>query len=103
MSLHAPNDDLRNHIMPINRRYNLTQLMEARREYVEATNRRITFEYALMQGFNDSPEHARQLAQLIKGILCHVNLIPLKSSRWPRMDIADQAAGALVPRGVGQA
>ncbi|NLN17041.1 MAG: 23S rRNA (adenine(2503)-C(2))-methyltransferase RlmN [Firmicutes bacterium] len=77
VSLHAPNDDLRNHIMPINRRYNLTQLMEACREYVEATNRRITFEYALMQGFNDSPEHARQLAQLIKGILCHVNLIPL--------------------------
>ncbi|NLM94115.1 MAG: 23S rRNA (adenine(2503)-C(2))-methyltransferase RlmN [Firmicutes bacterium] len=77
VSLHAPNDDLRNQIMPINRRYNLSQLMDVCRQYVEATNRRITFEYALMQGFNDSLEHARQLAQLIKGILCHVNIIPL--------------------------
>lgn len=77
VSLHAPNDDLRNQIMPINRRYNLAQLMKACREYVETTNRRITFEYALMRNFNDSSEHARQLAQLVKGILCHVNLIPL--------------------------
>ncbi len=77
VSLHAPDDELRDHLVPINRRYPLRNLMSACREYVEATHRRITFEYALMDGINDRPEQARAVAQLLKGLLAHVNLIPL--------------------------
>ncbi len=77
VSLHAPNDALRNQLVPINRRYPLSELMAACRRYVEQTRRRVTFEYALMAGINDRPEHARELARLLKGLLCHVNLIPL--------------------------
>lgn len=77
ISLHAPTDELRNKLVPINRRYPLAQLMAACRHYVERTGRRISFEYALIHGVNDSPEQARQLARLLDGLLCHVNLIPL--------------------------
>jgi 23S rRNA (adenine2503-C2)-methyltransferase len=77
ISLHAPTDELRDKLVPINRRYPLVQLMAACRHYVKRTGRRISFEYALMNGINDSPEQARQLAQLVDGLLCHVNLIPL--------------------------
>jgi len=77
ISLHAPTDELRDKLVPINRRYPLNQLMAACRHYVERTGRRISFEYALIQGVNDSLEQARQLARLLDGLLCHVNLIPL--------------------------
>ena len=77
ISLHAPTDELRDELVPINRRYPLTQLLAACRYYVERTGRRISFEYALIHGINDSPEQARQLARLVDGLLCHVNLIPL--------------------------
>jgi 23S rRNA (adenine2503-C2)-methyltransferase len=77
VSLHAPTDELRDELVPINRRYPLTQLMAACRYYVERTGRRISFEYALIRGINDSPEQACQLARLVDGLLCHVNLIPL--------------------------
>jgi len=77
VSLHASTDELRDKLAPINRRYPLTQLMAACRHYVERTGRRISFEYALIQGVNDSPKQARQLAHLLNGLLCHVNLIPL--------------------------
>jgi len=77
VSLHAPNDELRSRIMPINRRYPLSELMEACRYYVETTGRRITFEYALLGGVNDRPEHAEELARLVGDLLCHVNLIPV--------------------------
>jgi 23S rRNA (adenine2503-C2)-methyltransferase len=77
ISLHAPTDELRDKLVPINRRYPLTQLMAVCRYYVERTRRRISFEYALIHGINDSSEQARQLAQLLDGLLCHVNLIPL--------------------------
>jgi 23S rRNA (adenine2503-C2)-methyltransferase len=77
VSLHAPNDELRDKLVPINRRYPLTQLMAACHHYVERTGRRISFEYALIRGINDSPEQGRQLARLVDGLLCHVNLIPL--------------------------
>ena len=77
VSLHAPTDELRDELVPINRRYPLAQLMAACRHYVERTGRRISFEYALINGINDSPEQARQLAHLVDGLLCHVNLIPL--------------------------
>jgi len=77
VSLHAPTDKLRDELVPINRPYPLAQLMAACRHYVERTGRRISFEYALINGINDSPEQARQLAHLVDRLLCHVNLIPL--------------------------
>ena len=75
ISLHAANDKLRNKLMPINKKYPLEQLIPACREYFEKTSRRPTFEYALFQGVNDSQENARELAQLLKGLNCSVNLI----------------------------
>ncbi len=77
ISLHAPDDELRNRLVPANQRYPLDELMGAVREYVRATNRRVTFEYALIDGVNDGIDHARQLSTLLQGLLCHVNLIPL--------------------------
>ena len=76
VSLHAPNDDLRTSLMPINRRYPLAELLGAVTEYTEQTHRRVSFEYVLLQGQNDTPELAAELAELISGQLCHVNLIP---------------------------
>lgn len=77
ISLHAPDDDLRDTLVPINRQYPLKELMTACRDYVKRTGRRVTFEYALVQGVNDSRPQAAQLASLLDGLLCHVNLIPL--------------------------
>jgi len=77
VSLHAPSDELRDELVPLNRRYPLAQVMAACRHYVERTGRRVSFEYALINGINDSPEQARRLARLVDGLLCHVNLIPL--------------------------
>ena len=73
---HAPNDQLRNKIMPINFKYNLTELMEAVKYYEKVANRRVTFEYILLKGVNDSKENALELVNLIKGTLAYVNLIP---------------------------
>ncbi|WP_100330864.1 23S rRNA (adenine(2503)-C(2))-methyltransferase RlmN [Bacillus xiapuensis] len=77
VSLHAPNQELRTKLMPINKAYKLPALMEACRYYVEKTGRRISFEYGLFGGENDTVEHAEELARLIKGLKCHVNLIPV--------------------------
>lgn len=79
VSLHAPNDELRSRLMPINVRYPIADLMDSCRRYIERTGRRISFEYALMAGINDGEDIARELATLIRrnGIHCHVNLIPL--------------------------
>lgn len=77
ISLHAPNDALRSQMMPINNKYPLEELFRACKEYMNKTNKRITFEYALIKDVNDTKEHALALAGKIKGILCHVNLIPL--------------------------
>jgi 23S rRNA (adenine2503-C2)-methyltransferase len=77
VSLHAPNDDLRNQLTPINKAYDVDELLGAVRNYVDKTHRRVTFEYALMRGINDSPDLAQELAEKLQGILCHVNLIPL--------------------------
>jgi len=77
VSLHAPTDGLRDELVPVNRRYPLAQLMAACRHYSERAGRRISFEYALISEINDSPEQARQLAHLLAGLFCHVNLIPL--------------------------
>lgn len=76
ISLHAPNDKLRNQIMPINKRYNITDLINVIKEYIEKTNRRITFEYILLRDINDRKEHAIELSKLLQGINCYVNLIP---------------------------
>ena len=76
ISLHAPNDIIRNKIMKINKAYNIEQVINAAKEYVEQTNRRITFEYILLNNINDSLECAKALAHLIQGINCYVNLIP---------------------------
>jgi len=76
VSLHAPNDDLRDSIMPINRKYPIAQLLAACKHYSEKTSRRISVEYALLRGVNDTPAHARELAAQLQGMLCHVNLIP---------------------------
>ena len=84
VSLHAATDELRNQLVPINKRYPLSEIMSAVREYIERTHRRVSFEWALIEGVNDTPEQARALAQLIKGRLCHVNLIPLNpTSGYP--------------------
>ncbi len=77
ISLHAPNDEIRSKSMPINKVYNIDSILNACKKYIENTNRRITFEYALIKGVNDKREHAMELADKLKGILCHVNLIPL--------------------------
>ncbi len=85
VSLHAPVDDLRDKIVPINRRYPLAMLMQAIRACIAVTNRRVTFEYALMDNLNDSDTHADQFAELVQGMLCHINLIPLNptpNSPW---------------------
>jgi len=77
VSLHAPNDEIRNTIMPISRKYDFETLLDACRFYTEKTNRRITFEYSLIKGVNDSLSCAEELAARLKGMLCHVNLIPV--------------------------
>jgi 23S rRNA (adenine2503-C2)-methyltransferase len=80
VSLHAATNKLRDTLVPINRRYPLNQLMAACRDYVAHTNRRISFEWALIKDVNDSLEQARALAKRVRGMLCHVNLIPLNPS-----------------------
>ena len=77
ISLHGPNNEIRNQIMPVNKAYPIEVLMEACRRYYEKTSRRIHFEYAMIHNVNDRPEHAKQLLALLKGLPAHVNLIPL--------------------------
>jgi 23S rRNA (adenine2503-C2)-methyltransferase len=81
ISLHAATDELRSSMLPINRKYPIEELIQASREYVEKTGRRITFEWALIHDVNDTEEHARELARLLKGLLCHVNIIPLNPTK----------------------
>ena len=77
ISLHATNDKKRSEMMPINNRYNIKELMEACKYYIEKTNKRISFEYALAKDNNDNLDDAKELVKLLKGMLCHVNLIPI--------------------------
>ena len=76
ISLHAPNDKIRSSIMRVNRKWNIDELLKACKEYQSVTTRRISFEYALIDGVNDSDGCAEELARRLKGIMCHVNLIP---------------------------
>jgi 23S rRNA (adenine2503-C2)-methyltransferase len=80
ISLHAPTDELRNRLMPINRRWPLADLMGAADEYVRRTHRRVSYEYVLLAGVNDAPEHAEALVGLLRGRLAHVNLIPYNAT-----------------------
>ncbi|GAA3718732.1 23S rRNA (adenine(2503)-C(2))-methyltransferase RlmN [Salinicoccus jeotgali] len=77
VSLHAADNDIRTRLMPINKAYDIEKLMDALKYYQQETGRRITFEYGLFGGVNDQPEHARELSELISGLKCHVNLIPV--------------------------
>jgi len=77
ISLHCTNDEKRSKIMPINKKYNIQELIKACKYYIEKTNRRVSFEYALAKDNNDHLQDAKELVQLLKGMLCHVNLIPI--------------------------
>ena len=77
VSLHAPVDEVRSSIMPVNRRWPVQELLDACRRYFEKTGRRISFEYAMIRDVNDTPEMAKQLIRRLRGIAAHVNLIPL--------------------------
>lgn len=77
ISLHAPNDEMRRELMPIANRYTVDEIIKACQYYIEKTGRRITFEYSLVEGVNDKKEHALMLCRLLKGMNCHVNLIPV--------------------------
>ncbi|WP_166238347.1 23S rRNA (adenine(2503)-C(2))-methyltransferase RlmN [Paenibacillus turpanensis] len=93
ISIHAPNDELRSKLMPVNRRFPFKEVIDACHYYIAKTGRRITFEYALIGSVNDRPEHAEELADVLKDMLCHVNLIPVNYVpernyvRTPRDDI----------------
>jgi len=77
VSLHAATDDERSALLPVNRRYPLSELIQACREYVDKSGRRMTFEWTLIHGENDTPEQAHTLGKLLHGLKCHVNVIPL--------------------------
>ena len=79
VSLHAPNDQIRSRTMPVNRKYNISELLKACKYYSDTTSRRISFEYAMIDGVNDSEACAAELAKRLKGILSHVNLIPVNT------------------------
>jgi 23S rRNA (adenine2503-C2)-methyltransferase len=106
VSLHAPNDDLRNVLVPLNRRWPVRDLIDACRRYVETTGRRISFEYCLIEDVNDSDAVANELATLLKGLLCHVNVIPLNptpaepSYRRPSEERINRFAGLLTEHGI---
>ncbi len=81
ISLHAANDELRSRLLPINKKYPLSELIKSVREYIEMTGRRVSFEWALIQDVNDTTKHADELVKLVKGLMCHVNIIPLNPTR----------------------
>jgi len=94
ISLHGATDDVRQKLMPIAKCYPLSELMDACRKYAEITNRRLTFEYALAKGVNDSPHHAKDLIKLLRGVNCHVNLIPINKARGEYSGTARKEAAA---------
>ena len=79
VSLHAPDDETRSKIMPVNRRYGVEPLLDSCRRYYEATGRRISFEYAMIRDVNDTPRHAELLCRRLQGMGAHVNMIPLNN------------------------
>lgn len=81
VSLHAPNDKIRSQTMPVNQKWNIDELLDACRYYAKVTSRRISFEYAMIDGFNDTDACAMELASRLRGMLCHINLIPVNTVR----------------------
>ena len=92
ISLHASDNESRSNLMPINRKYPMAELLQACRNYSERTSRRVTFEYTLVKGVNDSEENAERLAALLRGMLCHVNLIPLNTVKERDFETTEKAA-----------
>ena len=92
ISLHAPNDDLRSKLMPINKVYPLKELIQVLKKYVETTNRRVTFEYILLKGINDTPENALELSNLVKNLNCYINLIPYNETSHIEFKRAEKEA-----------
>ncbi len=95
VSLHAPNDAIRNAIMPVNKAYPSEELLAACRRYYAATSRRISFEYAMIDGVNDTPAHAQELIRRLKGLPAHFNLIPLNHVEESPLKPSSKAAVAL--------
>lgn len=89
VSLHAPNDDIRNSLMPINKQYPILQLLDACKYYIIKTKRRITFEYVLISNINDTEQCAQELSNLLEDLLCHVNLIPLNPVEGKNLNRSD--------------
>ncbi len=79
ISLHASDNNERSRIMPVNNAYNIDELIKACKEYINSTHRRVSFEYAVINGVNDSAATAHRLARLVKGMLCHINIIPVNN------------------------
>lgn len=115
LSLHAPNDEKRKQLMPIANRYSIEEVLEACRYYFDKTGRRITFEYSLVAGENDTKEDAKELISLLKGFPCHINLIPvnpIKERTYKRADdnsvhkfknlLEKNAINATIRRGMGK-
>lgn len=103
ISLHAPNNDIRNQIMPINKAFSFEQVLEAAKKYTLKTKRRITFEYIMLRGINDSKENALELANNLKGMLCYVNLIPynpVSENDFQRSDRVKEFADILTKHGI---
>ena len=94
ISLHGPNNEIRSKVMPVNKAYPIEELLEACRRYYAATGRRIHFEYAMIDGVNDKPEHAKTLLKLFKGLPAHVNLIPLNHVEESPLKPSSKAAVA---------
>ena len=92
ISLHAPNNDIRNSMMPVNKKYPMEVLIAACKKYTEETSRRITFEYTLVKDKNDSRENALELIEKLRGVLCHVNLIPLNKVEETGLDTSERKA-----------
>lgn len=92
ISLHASNNELRNTLMPINKVYNLNELIKTIKEYIAVTNRRVTFEYILLKNINDSVTNANELALLLKGMNCYVNLIPYNETSHIEYKKSDQTS-----------
>ena len=94
ISLHGPNNEIRSKVMPVNKAYPIEELLDACRRYFDATGRRIHFEYAMMDGVNDSPDHAKELLRRLKGLPAHFNLIPLNHVEESPLKPSSRAAVA---------
>lgn len=104
ISLHAPFDDIRNKMMKVNKKWNIEKLLKACKDYQKITGRRISFEYAMIKGVNDTEQCALQLAKILKGIMCHVNLIPVnpvKENSYEKTDRNELVAFANRLNGLG--